>query len=93
MDLEFQHDESKQCFYVIVDGKISHLKYRKINEQTLVYASTFVPQELRNKKIAARIVEYALKYATDHHYFVIPSCSFVKDYIDRHPQYRNLVQS
>lgn len=92
MDLKnIKHDEKNQRFFVEIENKESKLKYRKIDENTLDYFSTFVPEELRDKGIAGEITDYALQYAKKKNYKIIPSCPFVKSYIDDHPEYQELV--
>lgn len=91
MSLEIQHDKEAHQFFTIVDGKTSFLKYSmKPDENTLDYYSTFVPPELRGRNIGQALVKFGLDYAKDNHYKVIPSCPFVKVYLDRHPEYKEL---
>lgn len=91
MDLDIKHDKKNQRFYVEVDKKESGLKYKKIDEKTLDYYTTFVPEELRGEGIAAEITRFALQDAKDNDYKVLPSCPFVKSYIDKHPEFQNLM--
>lgn len=93
MDLTIQHDVNAKIFFVEIDGKISRLNYKILDDnKTLDYYSTFVPPELRGQKIADKITLFALDYAKENHYKVIPSCPFVKSLIERHPEYKELVQ-
>ncbi|GGI93181.1 GNAT family N-acetyltransferase [Legionella impletisoli] len=91
MDLDVKHDKKNQRFYVEVDNKQSELKYKKINEETLDYFTTFVPEEQRGQGIAADITEFALQYAKDNQLKVRPSCPFVKSYVKDHADYQDLV--
>lgn len=92
MDLNIQHDINRQRFFAVKNSKECDLKYRKINDNTLDYYSTYVPDELRNQGIAGKITAYALQYAKDNNYRVIPSCPYVKNYIDAHPEYQTLLR-
>lgn len=91
MKLDIKHDEGKR-FYVNVEGQTGELKYKKIDDDTLDFTSTFVPKSLRNQGIAGEIAQHALEYAKKHHYKVVPTCSFVKGYIEKHPNYADLVK-
>ncbi|VEG90284.1 GNAT family N-acetyltransferase [Legionella spiritensis] len=93
MDLNIKHDKKNQRFYVAKDNRESELKYKKTDEKTLDYFTTFVPEEHRGQGIAGQITDYALQYARKNNYKVTPTCPFVKSYIDDHPEYQGLVES
>ena len=82
MPLPITHDIKHQMFVVTVDEHKCMLKYYKKPNNTLDFYSTYVPPELRGKKIAAELVEYGLNYAKDNNFTVIPSCPYVKRYIE-----------
>ncbi|MBS0288881.1 MAG: N-acetyltransferase [Proteobacteria bacterium] len=83
------HNQETSQFVADVAGKIAFLSYKPLSDG-LDYYRTFVPPELRGRQIGQAIVEYALNYAKDNHLKVKPTCSFVKHYIDNHPEYRFL---
>ena len=88
--MEILHDIQKQKFYVVVDGLESHLEYDKMNN-VLNLNHTYVPNPLREKGIAGNIVKAALTYAEENNLKIIPSCSYVASYIERHKEYEKLV--
>lgn len=90
MDLEVKHDTTNQKFYTVVEGKEAYLQYIVINTNTINMIKTYVPNELRGRGIAGKIVEEGLKYAKRNFYSVIPSCSYVEDYINKHEEYENI---
>lgn len=90
--INVQHDKNTKKFIAIIEGKIGTLDYEVLPDgKTLDFYSTFVPQELRGRHIGDDIVKYALDYAKENHYQVIPSCPFVKRIIDKNPEYQKLV--
>lgn len=91
MHMEVKHDTKTQDFYVKVGEQISSLRYKKTDEKTLEFYSTYVPAELRNRGIAAQLAKHALDYAEAQGYHVIASCSYVQSYIEHHPQYNQLL--
>jgi predicted GNAT family acetyltransferase len=94
MALDVQHDPDQKKFIVYSDdGADSYLKYEKRKGNTLDYVSTYVPVSQRGQGIASGIVKEALDYAKQNDFYVIPSCPFVSDYIDRHPEYADLKPS
>ena len=54
---------------------------------------TEVSPEERRKGLGAALVKAALDYARQNRLHVVPSCPFVRAYIDRHPEYADLVRS
>ena len=84
--VQVEHNLQKQCFSVLIDGYQGLLEYRTVDEQTLDFHHTFVPDELRGKGIASILAKAAFSYAKDHQLKVIPSCSYIATYMQRHPQ-------
>lgn len=55
-------------------------------EGAMVFTRTFVPPELRGRRLAERLVRTALDYARAERLGVVPSCSYVAAFIERHPE-------
>jgi len=91
MDLEVKHDEPGRKYFAVVDGRESVCDYGPAGDKTLVFSHTYVPPELRGRGIAEELVRQALEDVRQRGYKVIPSCWFVRVYIDRHSQYRDLL--
>ena len=91
MELEVQHDEGARKYYALIDGRESVLEYSEAREGTLNFFHTYVPPELRGRGIADEIVRHALDDAERRGMKVIPSCWFVRVYIQRHSRYQPLV--
>lgn len=91
MALTVKIDELENKFYAQVEGRECVLNFRHKDMNTLEYYHTFVPQALRGRGIAAELVEYALSYAQKHNQKVIPTCSYVRSFIDNHPQWSTIV--
>ena len=84
MKIDVQHDESARKYYALIDGKESILQYSPQGEGKLDFWRTYVPPELRGRGIADEIVRHALEEALQQGYKVIPSCWFVRAYMERH---------
>ncbi|MBA3813207.1 MAG: N-acetyltransferase [Alphaproteobacteria bacterium] len=92
MNITIEHDKKNHQFFSMVEGKKALLDYTILPDgKTLDYYHTYVPPELRGHEIAGNIVKFALDYAVENHYRVIPSCSYVHSYIKRHLEYQDLV--
>ena len=57
----------------------------------VVFTHTGVPPAYRGQGLAAQLVEAGLAWARDQGLKVVPACSYVHVYIQRHPEWQNLV--
>lgn len=85
MKYEIIHQNDK--FYTIIDGMESHLQYMLQDNGLINFYHTFVPPELRGRGIAMEIIKAGMDYAAETNLKVIPSCSAVQSFINRHPEY------
>jgi predicted GNAT family acetyltransferase len=88
--LEVNRNPAKNRFEVKVDGATSILEYRD-SPKGLMLVHTMVPDRLRGRGIASKLATAALEYAHAHGVKVVPRCSFVADFLVRHPEYAELV--
>lgn len=89
MDNTVIHNEQKSRFEVSIGGHLAHLDYMRGNG-LLDMNHTLVPKELEGRGIGSLLARFALDYAAANDLKVIPTCPFVKVYIDRHPAYQPL---
>ncbi|AXR67664.1 GNAT family N-acetyltransferase [Leptospira mayottensis] len=90
MNTKVVHSELEFKFYTSLDGHESYLLYKEEgNIWNLV--STYVPSELRGKGLAADLVQTALDKARSLNKKIIPSCPYVVTFLNRHPNYDDLV--
>ncbi|MEQ1883434.1 MAG: GNAT family N-acetyltransferase [Bryobacteraceae bacterium] len=83
--MEVIQNEAKSRFELHVDGGVAVLDYRlRPGEIVLTYAG--VPGELQGHGLGGQIVQAGLDYARANGLKVIPTCSFVASYIQRHPE-------
>ena len=85
-----QHDLSKQCFFLFVDGQRCVLDYT-LQDHFMTITHTGVPDALGGRGLAAQLTKFALEYAWAQHWKVIPRCSYAAVYIQRHAEYATLV--
>ncbi len=55
------------------------------------FTHTKVPASLQGKGVGAKLVKFALDESRTMNYRVVPHCSFVAQYVKRHPEYADLV--
>jgi uncharacterized protein len=74
-----------------VDGHIA-ASYYKLANGTITFEHTEVPPELGGKGVGSRLVKGALDEVRARGLKVIPQCEFVKGWIDKHPDYADLLK-
>ena len=83
MDPVFTHDEKQRLFIVELEGRQGTIHYSEPGDGVLDFQSTYIPSDIRRKGLGTQLVRYALRWASDHHAKVIPSCWFVRAVIDQ----------
>lgn len=77
--------------FLVRDGEQTASLTFRVRDTTLVLIHTEVPPPLRGRKVGIALTRAALEYARGRGLTVRPLCPFVKGYIDRHPEYQDLV--
>lgn len=89
-NLEVRHNTGEDRFEVQAENQIAVLNYTE-RGNTITFTHTGVPSALEGRGIGSKLVHAGLEYAREKGYRVVPLCWFVAGYIDRHPEYQNLL--
>ena len=73
-----------------LDG-LAYLRYRVLRNGTFVLIHTEVPPKLEGRGLGGRIARTALEFARARGAKVIVLCPYVSAFIERHPEYKDLV--
>ena len=84
------HDPARCRFEIRTDAGTGLLTYLRRGD-VLEMMHTEVPDESEGKGYGATLAAAALDFARSEGATVIPSCPFVAAYIERHPDYADLV--
>jgi predicted GNAT family acetyltransferase len=85
------HDNrAEQEFELDVAGHRAIAAYQ-LEGKTIVFTHTKVPAEIEGQGVGSKLIRAALDAARDQGLTVVPQCPFVAAYIDRHPEYRDLL--
>ncbi len=79
-------------YELAVDGHIA-ATYYKIADGVITFIHTEVPPELGGKGIASKLIKGALDQVCAEGFKVIAQCLFVKAFIEKHPDYADLLKS
>jgi uncharacterized protein len=77
-------------FEIEQDGHTAFLEYN-LAGNILQLIHTEVPPALEGKRIASELAKSALDWAREHGAKVDVLCSFVAEYLEKHPEYADLV--
>ncbi|MDB6114704.1 MAG: hypothetical protein JWQ83_245 [Lacunisphaera sp.] len=85
-----QHNLADNRFESVVDGHLSICEYEMMDDK-MVFTHTLVPPELRGRGIAEELVRAGLADARTRHLKVVPACSYVAKFIERHREFQDLL--
>jgi predicted GNAT family acetyltransferase len=90
MDVTVVRNDAAHRFEALVDGLLCVLDYR-LDGKVLTITHTGVPDVVGGRGIAGTLTKTALDTARREGWRVVPDCSYSVAYIERHPQYQDLV--
>lgn len=88
--MDVQHNEADSRFETTVAGGLALAAY-SLRDGVATFTHTEVPQAAEGQGVASVMVKFALDHAKREGWKVVPQCSFVKGYIDRHSEYKEMV--
>jgi len=89
--VEVTHNLEQGRFQVEIESHLAVLEYQ-LDGSTITFTHTGVPTELEGRGLGSKLVRAGLDYARTQAYQVVPSCSFVASYIQKKPEYQNLLK-
>lgn len=92
--MDIQHDETRQRFVLRKEAEEAVLDYRIRDEgRTIHFVRTWVPPRFRGQGYGAWLVNEGLEHARRKGYRVTTSCWFVDEFLERKPEYQDLVDA
>lgn len=91
MPVPIQHHPEDQEFVATVDGYEAELAYSQPAPDTIDFTHTFVDEALRGKGVGEALAKKGLAYAREKKLRVKTSCKFMATYVERHPEYQDLL--
>jgi uncharacterized protein len=86
------NNPAKHRYELAVDGHIA-ATYYEIAGGVITFVHTEVPPELGGKGVGSRLIKGALDQVRTEGLKVIAQCPFVKAYIEKHPEYADLLKT
>jgi len=82
---EITRNAASQRFESKVDGLLCRCDYR-MHGNTMMLVHTEVPPQLEGRGIASLLVRAAFEHAKQNGMDVLPVCSYVRTWVERHPE-------
>jgi uncharacterized protein len=83
-------NKARSRFELDVEGAVAFANYR-LAPSTVIITHTETPRPLRGRGIASELVKGALQLIRADGLKVVAGCGFVVDYLQKHPEYADLV--
>jgi predicted GNAT family acetyltransferase len=88
-DASVRHNAAAGRFEILI-GDLEAVADYRLGEGRMILTHTFVPPELRGRRIAERLVTAALNFARSQRLRVVPQCSYVDAFLRRHEEFADL---
>jgi predicted GNAT family acetyltransferase len=88
---EVVHDTRDLRFRIELAAGTAELAYVPLSDSVLDLYSTWVPPEARGRRVADRLVRAALAHARERGLRVVPSCWYVRRWMEAHPEHADLL--
>ena len=85
------NDKQGSRFVIDIEGNEAYVLYTE-DKDTLDLYSTYTPTQLRGQGLAEKVVLAAFEYAKEKNLKVIPSCWYVRKFLEKYVDYQNLVK-
>lgn len=91
-EADVQHRENGKRFTARTPSGLAYISYEQPDDRTIDLQHTVVPEADRGRGVGASLVEAAVNHARENELRVIPTCPFVKAWLEKHPEHRDAVK-
>jgi predicted GNAT family acetyltransferase len=85
------HEPDRDRYALVVDGEVLAVAEYRDDGDRVVMHHTYTEPRHRGQGYAAQLVEGALDDLRARNRTIVPSCWFVAEFVDAHPEYRDLL--
>ncbi|SCL47685.1 hypothetical protein GA0070606_1188 [Micromonospora citrea] len=87
-----EDNPAEHRFEILVDDALAGFAAYEPRGEVLVFTRTEVDPKFQNMGVGAALVRGTLDQLRERGATLVPRCSFVSAFIDRHPEYADLVE-
>ncbi len=89
--IEIVNEPEEERYTISVDGEPAGYTQYRDQDGGLAFVHTEIDDRFEGRGLGGRLISFALDDARSRGLSVLPFCPFVKAYIQRHPDYLDLV--
>ena len=87
---EVRNNEAEHRYELEVEGQLALAAYR-LSDGRITFTHTEVPDALEGRGIGSKLVKAALEDVRARGLKAVPACTFVKHYMEKHPEVQDLL--
>lgn len=72
------------------NDEVGYIQYTKVNDHVIDVTTTYVNEKYRGQGIAGKLFEQLVLYSRNHNYKIIPSCSYIKNKLEKSTKYADI---
>ena len=88
---EVRDNPARSRFEMVSGDAVAFVAYSRVGGDRIALLHTEVPEVLSGKGVGSTLVRGVLDALRAEGSKVVPRCEFVAAYVERHPEYRNLM--
>lgn len=89
--IEVSDNANESRYEVRVDGELAGFAQYRPRPAGLAFVHTEIDDRFEGQGLGGKLVSHALDDVSSRGLSVLPICPFVRSYIERHPEYLDLV--
>ena len=91
MTTEVRDNAERARYEVLVDGKVAGIADYQVEGDRVLFPHTEIDPSLRGQGLGAVLVQWALDDVRKAGRRIVPQCWYVAQFVDEHPEYRDLL--
>jgi hypothetical protein len=89
--VEIADAPERERYELSLDGEVAGFSAYRVRPELIAFVHTEVDERFQGRGLADRLIRFALEDARSRGLAVLPFCPFVKAFIERHPDFAELV--
>lgn len=91
MDITLSNNQEAKQYEYHIEGNLARIEYIRANN-SIYLTHTEVPVGLEGRGIASGMIKAALQEVKNNQWTLVPLCPFVAGYLQKHPEWQDLLQ-
>lgn len=93
MMIEVRDNPGQSCFQIVVDGAVAGFSRYVRKAGRVIFVHTEIDPAFEGRGLGSTLAREALDNVGARGLTVVPLCPFIEGFIERHPEYRDLVDA